>query len=295
MTPQIRSCCLFFIGLCLLPASASAWTMEDARRIAEDYAAELKMKANLLGSPAAEKPWAVATDVTLAGLSYKESDSGLKSSFKALYTEFSAELSRRLPYGFITSARGSFGLTTNEPETWKIDNITVQTNDLDLWQVSADSKLAYALTFERANGLRLLPSVGYGFRYVKFTRSNFNIPDIITIRDTVSERYAIHHLDVGLGIDYALGERWRLVSDTSAGFVVYNQADNSVLGTVTGNGGLLIRSRLGLEWALHDSWNVTVEGYSEFQDLEGGRKGNVIWPDNTLAVYGGSLRAKFSF
>lgn len=137
--------------------------------------------------------------------------------------------------------------------------------------------------------------MGYGFRYVKFKRENFTILRIITIRETVPEAVEIHYLNGGLALEYAPTDRLSFSGSASVGHVLYNQADNSLLGTVRGHGGTLGSFGVTAQYAVGTSWQLGLGAFTEVQRLAGGEKEQVVWPDNHLNMYGGTLNLRFQF
>ena len=186
--------------------------------------------------------------------------------------------------------RGRFSLDTfasaTATETWTVGGAKYQTNDMDLWGISPGLEAGYAFLLDDESQSQLIPSVGYEFRYLKFSRTNFNILNIITSRDVVTESYQIHLSWAGMRGIHRLGSDWRLEGATLAGLVFDNAADNSSLGVVDGHGGWIFRTEANLQrtW---ESWTLGLGGFFDHQRLEGGSKSGVIWPDNELDAYGG--------
>ena len=140
-----------------------------------------------------------------------------------------------------------------------------------------------------------MPFLGYGFRLIGFERTNFNILNIITSREVVTEKYYIHHIDAGLRLDKPLTEKWGISVSGLLGYVFYNQADNSALGKVDGSGGYLVDGNINLSYSLTNSSRLIFGGFVEKEDLKGGEKGDIIWPDNDLDIYGANIGVKFIF
>jgi len=137
--------------------------------------------------------------------------------------------------------------------------------------------------------------LGYGFGFDNFKRSNFNILDIITLRDTVSEKYYLHHADIGFMAKQKINDKFNVSGAFSYGYIFYNQANNSILGSIKGKGGYLFDVNLGVGYYLTDCLKLSLGGFVELQHLKGGTKDDVIWPDNDLNTYGGEAGVRYKF
>lgn len=226
---------------------------------------------------------------------YKERESTIRSEWDAFYAELGVSFFKDTPGDIEYALGASFGQSVAQNEDWDIDDVLYQTNDMDFFRFNVTGSIGKILYSDRYENLRVVPFLGAGFRLIDFRRSDFNILNIITIRDTVSEKYYLPHIDAGVRFESKLGENWGISGMAAFGYVPYNQADNSSLGTVTGIGGYLVNGDINLDYHINDAWVLALGVFSDYQDLKGGSKDNVIWPDNKLFIYGGNLTLRYNF
>ena len=235
------------------------------------------------------KNWSLNIQEKIGGATYAEKEQTIKSEWRNIYYRSDVGLDNLRDHSTaikVIANLGFFAVPTNT-ETWHVNNIKYQTNDMGFWGITPGLELGYQFNnLDSQKRCSFAPFLGYNYKHIKFKRTNFNILNIITSRDIVSEAYDIHYLDLGTYWDYKVGEKWGAFSRISYGFVLSNKADNSALGIVNGGGGYIIKTDLGLEYQLNDKSSVGFGGFFEIQKLEGGSKGNVIWPDNYLDTYG---------
>ena len=79
------------------------------------------------------------------------------------------------------------------------------------------------------------------------------------------------------------------------GIVVFNDAHNSEAGTVGGSGGFLFNFDAGPGYAFTKNLSLSAAFRMELQRLCGGTTGNILWPDNGLNSYGGTLTLTYKF
>ncbi|MFH0858734.1 MAG: hypothetical protein V1842_04265, partial [Candidatus Omnitrophota bacterium] len=226
---------------------------------------------------------------------YEEDEQGVTSEFESEYGQLTLTALNRNDNDVEKTVSVSMGTALEDGETWYVNSAKYQSNDLDFYKGDFLATIGKILYSDRYSGLRAIPFVGYGFRYFKFERSNFNILNLITLREVVTEEYYLHHFDCGLKLENDLNDRLQIQGMGGIGYVFYNQADNSSLGKVDGSGGYIIDAGLGLRYLMSDSWKLILAGFMERQYLNGGKKGNVIWPDNDLNIYGANIGMQYLF
>src|SRR3989338_4385142 len=177
---------------------------------------------------AASQRWQLALDSRAAVATYKEHQQTVTSDFTTPYPELVGTLTYHGSRGLTSSLQGSIGHSLTSTETWDINGIHVQTNDLDVSRVTLNAQLGKQLPSSDPGQLASTAFLGYGVRSLRFVRSNFNILDIITIRDTVTESYWIQHVGGGLQINLRPAERLQVTSASSLYWVFFNEADNSL-------------------------------------------------------------------
>jgi len=284
------------IMICLLCFVNFSYADEarDTDEFAREYIQELKDKTKSKGEKA-DTGWSLDTQLKSGVASYEEDELGVSSEHETPYTELLARGVYQGDSGIEMGIGSSFGYAFSDTETWYVDGLKYQTNDLNFYRFNLNGALGLRLPLQEDASLHFTPYIGYGFRLIKFERSNFNILNVITSTEVVSEKYYIHHADCGIKLDMDLTDKLTLSPSWAYGYVFYNQADNSALGTIKGGGGFLFDVNIDLKYSLSESWQLLLGGFSEYQKLNGGEQNNIIWPDNSLKIYGGKLAARFVF
>jgi hypothetical protein len=264
-----------------------------ALNFAKEYESEVKVQRE---APVENRgSWKPEVSIKSGIASYEESEQILRSHWDGFYSEVLGNLLKEGANDVENALSFSFGQSVTETETWHISDIKYQTNDLNFYRINLKGSLGKILHHDRYENLRVIPFLGYGFRFINFKRANFNILDIITSHEAVTEKYYIHHLDFGIRLDNKLSSRWSFSGLACFGYVVYNQADNSMLGKVGGGEGYLVDGNINLQYNLNDFWQLIFGGFIELQKLPGGEKGDAIWPDNELNICGGNIGMRYVF
>lgn len=289
---QMISVAILIFALAGVPRPLHA---SEADRFAEQYEGEIKTKKEEAGKVMEKSMWYVEIREKLGVANYEESDAPVSSDFSSFFSEVSCTALNDNANDIEKSISFSYGQAVEDKETWRVDDIDYQTNDMSFYRIKLFGSVGKILYSDRYKDLRVIPFIGYGFRYVNFKRSNFNILNIITLTDEVSEKYYLHHLDCGVKFDLPIFKRWDIAGMGSIGYVFYNQADNSILGKIDGKGGYVVNGNLDFLYRLNDDWQLILGGFVEFQNLTGGEKGIIVWPDNELNIYSGNIGARFIF
>jgi hypothetical protein len=281
-------------ALCILtctvfPAHAQAQQYVSAKQFAGEYEQELRENQE------DKALWQVNVDGTIAQATYSEKESGLKSDFTALYLQAGCSIIRTSPSDVENIIRMSYGSSVTDTEQWDVNGIEYQNNDLSISRFALDISAGKKLFSERYKPLSVVPYVDYGFRYLNFERSNFDIINAILIRDTVNEQYYIQQIGAGIKAEYALSNAWSIGGYAQCSYPFYNVADNSVLGNINSAGGLCIDGALQMSYRFLPSWLITGSGEVQYQGINGGSDGNIIWPDNQFMAVGGKLSVEYTF
>ena len=249
----------------------------------------------LFAAETTNAPWQVSANVRGGTAIYKEKAANLKSTYKTIYPELVLDALRRFENNWEIMGNFGFGYSLTDTETWYVSSSKYQTNDLDFFRINAKGAVGKVFSFGKEQDLELTPFLGYGFRMIDFQRSNFNVLSTVTSRDIVTEKYYIQHADAGLKIEKKFGEKFSIMAQGAYEYVFYNMADNDSLGRVNGDGKYIAEGQINLVYALNKSWQLMVGGFGEFQDLKGGTKDNIVWPDNKMYIYGGQIGARYNF
>ncbi len=230
--------------------------------------------------------WKISAAIRAGRAEYEEKEQTIKSKYDVIYPEAVLTVNNTTAGGMDIGADLAFGYSLTDTETWYVSGAEYQTNDMNFYRGDFKGRLGKVIGGE---DLSITPFIGYGFRYINFERSNFNILNTITLRDVVTEKYYIQHGDAGIKFIKKFGEKISLYGKGTYGHAFYDKAHNSVLGSIDGDGGYIAEGDLNLGFALSDSCELSLGGFAEYQKLKGGQKSGVIWPDNTLEIYGGQV------
>jgi len=250
--------------------------------------------------------WEVSVDDFMGYVNYIEDETvngvNLKSDWGAFYNKTTIFLKDYDNENFEGEARYGMSVTSTDQEKWHINDIEYQTNDLSFWGVDTGFALGWAIPIKSRDpgimellDITIVPLVGYNWRYLRFTRTNFNIMNTITIAETVDEYYNLHSIDVGCRLNVNVDEKFDIYLKPVFGILVYDSVNNSALGTVVGDGGFQANIETGISYPIMENLSLDVAFRTELQHLNGGKKGAVIWPDNTLNVFGGNVSVKYKF
>jgi len=248
----------------------------------------------LLPSLANASNWDVEFLNRIGGATYQEEYSTIDSDWSAFYYEGIIAVNYFQEKGLVGRFDLGFPVTASAEEQWNVSGTKYQTNDLKFWAIESNIELGYAMPII-VDKMPFSLLGGYGFNFMRFTRTNFNVLNIITSTAIVDEDYWVHHLDIGGKLDYKISDKLKMDLKAMFGFVVYNSAHNSVLGDVDGDGGYVFRTESNIAYSLSKSWALILGGFFTLQHLEGGTSGNLVWPDNDLYTYGGNLSVKYKF
>lgn len=236
----------------------------------------------------------VALENKIGGVTYKEDYSNVDSDWNAFYYEGLLSVNYFKENSLIGRIDFGMPLASSSEETWRVSGAKYQTNDMKFWGMESNIELGYAMPVISDKMLAAMLG-GYGFSFTRFTRTNFNVLNIITSTAIVDEDYWVHHIDIGGKLVYSVNEKLKVDLKGIFGFVVYNSAHNSVLGDVEGEGGYLVKTETNIDYDIAENWALTLGGFFTLQHLEGDTKGNLTWPDNDLYTYGGNIGLKYTF
>jgi len=250
--------------------------------------------------------WEFSFENYTAGTLYSEDTSSggtsINSDWKAFYYKGTGILSKYDHENIQGEAFYGMFLTPKENESWDMNGSEVQTNDMSFWGIDTGVLLGWAFPLKMSDvkppdgfNITLTPLIGYEWKFERFTRQNFVVLQAITISDIVDEDYSIHSLDIGGRIDVVNG-KFTVYAKPVFGIVLYNSAKNSVIGgSIKGDGGFLFNLDAGVDYAMTQNLTLGLAFKMELQNLNGSTKDNVIWPDNTLQTYGGTVNARYRF
>lgn len=277
----------------------------DALNFAKIYEQELKQKSSgvrrdkvieksLNNAVYSGQDVVITGTVKMASANYKEKQDQVESNFHAFYPEGVLSISKKTRNDWEFAGDFSYGQTDTRTETWNVDGIQVQHNDLDFSRANGRVSLGKILHWDRIKPLKVTPFVNYGFRYIDFVRNHFDFLGIRTDTE-VTEKYYIHYAGGGLKLDTKLTNRLHLLGTGSCAYVFYNRAHNSLLGNIDGDGGIIADGSLNMEYSINNLWKIVGGGFAEFQSLNGGTSSIAFWPDNTLNIFGGNLALRANF
>lgn len=243
---------------------------------------------------ASASDWNIELDNKIGAMTYQENESPIDSNCIAFYYEGIIAVDYFKEKGII--GRLDFGMpfTSVSEETWDVSGVRYQTNDLSFWGMESNIELGYSFPMV-ADKWSIAPLGAYGFSFTRFTRTNFNVLNVITSTAVVDEDYWVQHIDMGGKFFYNVNEKLNFDIKGLFGFVVYDSAHNSVLGTIEGGGGYVVKAETNINYKIYNSLYIAGGAFFTTQYLKGGTSGNLIWPNNYLYTYGGKINIKYTF
>ena len=262
----------------------------------------------LVASHAYAVAWQVSVDNTMGGAIYKEDQTlgryNVASDWSGFYNKTTFRLGDFDNEDFEGDIHFGMFFTSRATEKWDVNEIEYQTNDMSFWGLDTGLDVGWAFPIKAISdfapeelNIVLTPLVGYKWKFMRFSRSKFDTINTITVAETVDEDYNIHCLDVGGRLSLEIDDRWEVFAKPIFGIVVYNGANNSELGTINGGGGLVFDFDTGVNYEITEDLVLGAMFAMEIQRLTGGTNdaGTIMWPDNSLDVYGGELRLAYKF
>lgn len=203
--------------------------------------------------------------------------------------------------------RPSFWVADEDVESWREQDQLLQLNQMSIYGFELVGDVGYSFV-ERPTD-RVRGWAGLGFRQQEFERSEFDVTGQADLDfGVVDESVRLGFVRLALDGHVAVSEAVSLEGDIFVGLVFFNEANNSFLGVVEGEGGMLVGGRIALGWQVDDLNKLSLGIYGEVQDLDGDVSqgggalvdGNIIeriieWPDNELILAGLDLRWTYCF
>jgi len=241
--------------------------------------------------------WEIKSDNKLGGMSIHQEADDRNGDWVGFFYEGLLSIGHDAEEGFIGNAEVGFPVSATSEEQWTNRGIEAQTNDLNYWGINTNFEIGYAFPTTLIGDLEIgvAPLVGYGFSFLKFERSGFDITTAMPGVAVVSEDYNYHHLDIGGKIYWFASDRITVNLKSMVGFIVYNSNYNSQLGDLTGGNGFLVKTNAGIDYIISRNLIFNLDGFIEFHRLHGATSGNFTWLDTDLTTYGGKLGMKYIF
>lgn len=260
----------------------------------------------LISLHAQAEVWEVSADHYMGAAIYRESDTyegtDIESDCKSFYEKVTLNFGNYDKEGLEGDIHYGMFFTSGATETWDVDSVQFQTNDMRFWGIDAGFDIGWAFPIEGISdfsynkiNMVLTPIVGYRWKFIRFSRDDMNIMNTVVITETVDEDFYINSIDVGGKLDIEINDSLNLFIKPILGIVVYNSSYNSALGSMGGGGGLFFDGTVGLDYSITDDVVLGLSFRTELQRLQGGEKDGMIWPDNSLDIYGGSVSIKYLF
>ena len=182
---------LIFIFFLSWPAYGQV-SYYEALQFAQQYEREVGGQPSFVSGAQEVALWKLEAEMKSGVAYYEESESNLDSEWDALYAEIELMLSRDFPNDIQVTLAASYAQSIgDEEEAWDVGGRRFQTNDMEFFRTNLQGTLGKILYSERYKELRVIPFLGYGFRYIDFERTNFNILNTITSTSVVDEEYYI--------------------------------------------------------------------------------------------------------
>jgi len=244
--------------------------------------------------------WEFGVDFQGGEARYEEhaSSVGVDSKWQEYFNRVNLSLGnydlKRLEGGF----KGSFFASLEDTEKWNLDGGLYQENTMDLSGGSFLAEVGWALgdgTKPSSDALIFTPLLGYGYNRIQFTRSNFRVLGTVIPIGEVSEDYDVHYIDIGGKLNFTFDKNILFDLRSSCGIVFYNQASNSAIGSIDGDGGYIPKIEVRLRYLATPDFTLSIGGFFEQQHLEGGMSSSAEWPDNNLSHYGATVGGSYKW
>jgi hypothetical protein len=239
----------------------------------------------------------VKTDHKFGVASFYQEDGIVDSKWIGFFYEGLISIGHYDEEGLIGGAEIGFPVSARAEEEWIERGVEVQTNDMNLWGINTNFELGWAFPTIIVNDLEIgfAPLVGYGLSYFKLKRSNEEITRRITGVAVVDESQIYHHLDIGAKLYWFASDTITVNLKSMVGFIVYNESDNSQLGTLTGGNGYLVKMEGGIDYHATRDIVFNLDAFGEVRRIKGATSGNFTWLDTNFNTFGGKLGVKYIF
>lgn len=273
-----------WIAGCVAPAAA--WAQ---RTYLESGMTSTNVPGGLLGE--------IGLHTGIGRVSYEENVSfdAVDSDFSAILWTLGADWTYVDRSGYKLRLRGSFWRSGSDTEEWTSRGQLVQENDLEI----SGGEIAgqWGWQFTRRPDHSLTGWLGVGYTRQQFERSSFQSfgREPSRVSGSVDEDFDVAFVDAALEGHVLVRPRWRLTYLAGAGYVFSNEADNNALGSIDGDGGVLVHAGLGAAYLLSDAHRVSGGVRYEYQELDGDQTTRTLvgpdgqrvasileWPDNEL-------------
>lgn len=275
--------------------------LKEARDFAGEYAAEVRQEllksaaarqeSGTKSAPQIRKRVDVSVDARGKGgvVSYKERYTDLSSYYKSAYSEglvsAAAEVDKAV-YAYVDFFGGT---AFKDTEKWYFGGAEFQTNKMKFNRLGGNVRVGKVFFSDIYKDFKATPFVTYGYSYTDFKRSNFNILGAPLNIGAVNEQYYVHHVGGGVTFDKKFNSRFGISGFGLYSYVFSNQAHNSALGKIDGDGGSFTDAELDFNYYFTDNFRLKLGGFFELQELNGKNNNVVIWPDNKTMFYGGQI------
>lgn len=256
-------------------------------------------------SPGTRVPGELSLFAGIGRVTYQESVSldPVDSDWDAAALTIGGAWTYANPSGYLLRGTLSGWWTGSETEVWTGGGSVLQRNDLELYGGELGGDFGIHLHRDEAWTVRLWGGLGYAWQ--EFERSAFDTPqgnDVLGGR-SVGESYDVVYVRLALDADAVLSTRWRWSGQVLGGPVFFNEAENELLGTIEGDGGLILSASTFLWYQPWTRSRVGVGVMALYQELDGAASelytrledGSVVrnaveWPDNELTQLSAEVR-----
>ncbi len=215
----------------------------------------------------------------------------LKSDWESLMARPRVVLDLRTRIGFEASAQASGLFTNNEDENWKTGGVEVSDNELEITYWEFRALAGWSLEVEDLGHFSVLG--GLAGRFVELDRK-FDDGSRAKVDSDLFFLEVELRAVMPLGRE-ALGFPVNFEASASYGWLLEPEAEVPGAGTIEGDGGGLLRLRVGMDFRFSERLSVYLGGYWEVLKIQGGTEGIYEWADSESTAGGGEVGLRLRF
>jgi tetratricopeptide (TPR) repeat protein len=191
--------------------------------------------------------------------------------------------------------------TLTDTEQWDYDGIgRYQTNDMSFRGADINANIGWAIS-DSSKYIAFTPLINAGYRRVQFSRDNISTTaTTVSALGEVHENFNISYAGIGGRIDMGPINNINFYTSGYWAPLIYAPINNSALGRVNCDRGVIWHAEGGIDYALSDRFDMKLGGFWDLQHLKKAQRidngiVNFEMPDNKLETFGLSFGGQYRF
>jgi hypothetical protein len=191
--------------------------------------------------------------------------------------------------------------TLTDQEQWDYEGIgTYQTNDMSFRGADVNASIGWAIP-NSTKYISVTPLINAGYRRVEFSRgktstTSTTVPGL----GEVKENFNISYAGIGGRIDMGPINNLNFYTSGYWAPLVYAPINNSHLGRVNCDRGVIWHAQGGIDYAVSDKFDISLGGFWDLQHLKKAQRidngvVNFEMPDNKLETFGLTFGGQYRF